>query len=117
MKTGLVGEYLVFHDVTAEHDTEKALLVRVSMRQIDESRVSGIIRKARATGNFILLDDAWVRGYFDRNGVEVWVPKSQVHPRSPVRRDGDRGDLILTEWIVDQNGLNADAYFDGAFVI
>lgn len=39
------------------------------------------------------------------DGNEVWIPSSQVHDDSEVWKKGDKGTLILTEWIARQKGL------------
>lgn len=37
----------------------------------------------------------------DRGYKEVWVPKSQIHDTSDVTDEGHEGDLVLKEWLVD----------------
>lgn len=39
------------------------------------------------------------------DGVERWVPKSQVHDDSEVYVLGDVGALVLTEWFAEKEGL------------
>lgn len=38
-------------------------------------------------------------------GKEIWMPKSQLSEESEVRGDGDKGDLVCSEWIANQKGL------------
>lgn len=38
-------------------------------------------------------------------GVERWVARSQVLPESQVKRLGDSGELILTEYVAGTEGL------------
>lgn len=39
---------------------------------------------------------------------EYWIPKSQISQRSEVQEKGDRGLLIITEWIADKKGLSGE---------
>lgn len=41
------------------------------------------------------------------DGVEYWIPKSQIHDDSEVFDDGQHkeGALVITEWIAAQKGL------------
>jgi hypothetical protein len=39
------------------------------------------------------------------DGEKVWIPKSQIDDASEVYKDGDRGVLVVTEWIAKQKGL------------
>lgn len=34
-----------------------------------------------------------------------WIPQSQVHDDSEVYRVGQRGTLVITQWIAQQRGL------------
>lgn len=36
--------------------------------------------------------------------VAAWVPKSQIHPDSPVQSLGDEGELVCSLWIAQQKG-------------
>lgn len=36
---------------------------------------------------------------------EVWFPQSQIDDRSDVYREGDEGDLWISQWIAEQKGL------------
>ena len=36
---------------------------------------------------------------------EYWIPKSQVDDDSEVWKDGDDGELIISEWIATQKGI------------
>jgi len=33
-----------------------------------------------------------------------WIPHSQIHENSEVYKPGTSGDLIVTEWLAEQNG-------------
>ncbi len=35
-----------------------------------------------------------------------WVPHSQIHADSEVYRDGDKGCLVITDWLADQWGVS-----------
>lgn len=37
-------------------------------------------------------------------GVEEWIPKSQVHDDSEVFREGDEGTLVVSAWIAGERG-------------
>jgi len=39
------------------------------------------------------------------DGREEWFPKSQVSPESEVASEGDRGTLVVSEWIAQQKEL------------
>jgi hypothetical protein len=39
------------------------------------------------------------------DGVEHWVPKSQVLEDSEVNEEGDEGTLVITEWFALQEGI------------
>ena len=36
---------------------------------------------------------------------EYWIPKSQIHDDSEVYRDGDEGDIIISEWIASKKRI------------
>lgn len=36
---------------------------------------------------------------------EIWFPLSHVHDNSSVWKEGDKGQLVVTEWIAEQKGL------------
>ena len=33
-----------------------------------------------------------------------WVPQSQIHEDSEIWKEGDEGDLVVTEWFAEQKG-------------
>ncbi len=35
----------------------------------------------------------------------VWIPQSQVDDDSEVWKEGDEGDLVISEWIASQKGI------------
>lgn len=37
--------------------------------------------------------------------TDVWIPKSQLHEESEVNDEGDKGTLVVTEWIAIMNDL------------
>ncbi len=37
-------------------------------------------------------------------GNTKWIPHSQIHEDSEVYKPGTSGDLIVTEWLAEQNG-------------
>jgi hypothetical protein len=39
------------------------------------------------------------------DGKDYWIPQSQVHADSECWKAGDRGELVLTQWIAEQKGL------------
>ncbi len=39
------------------------------------------------------------------DGVEVWIPQSQITDSSEVWKEGDEGTLVITEWIATQKEL------------
>lgn len=39
------------------------------------------------------------------DGDEVWIPKSVIDDDSEVYQDGDEGDLVITEWFAEKEGL------------
>ncbi len=39
------------------------------------------------------------------DGVEYWIPQSQIDEDSEVYRKDDEGTLVITEWIADKKGL------------
>lgn len=41
----------------------------------------------------------------DVDGDEIWIPKSQIHEDSQVRELGDRGELVIPEWLAIEKGL------------
>lgn len=40
----------------------------------------------------------------DLDGEEIWIPWSQVDEAS-ISKDGETGDLYITEWIAEKKGL------------
>lgn len=41
----------------------------------------------------------------DIEGEEIWIPKSQITDNSEVLEKGDKGMLIITQWIASEKGL------------
>lgn len=39
------------------------------------------------------------------NGDDYWVPQSQVDDDSEVYREGDSGELVVSEWWAEKEGL------------
>lgn len=39
------------------------------------------------------------------DGEELWIPHSQIDDDSEVYREGDAGQLVISEWIAKQKGL------------
>lgn len=39
------------------------------------------------------------------DGSEYWIPFSQIDEDSEVYRKGDIGELVITQWIAEQNEL------------
>jgi len=39
------------------------------------------------------------------NGRVEWIPKSQIVEDSEVQEEGDRGTLVITEWLAIKKGL------------
>ena len=68
---------------------------------------------------FITIDDVEVEtetqpGYTSHGALKccipaeekpMWIPKSQVDDRSEVYKAGDKGALMISEWIAEQKGL------------
>lgn len=54
-----------------------------------------------ATEDAILVK---IEGY-EKNHGQVWIPQSQVHDDSEVSKRGDEGDLIISQWIAEQKGI------------
>lgn len=46
-----------------------------------------------------------IEGY---EGGNVWIPQSQIHDDSEVSKLGDEGDLIITQWIAEQKGIEGE---------
>ena len=36
---------------------------------------------------------------------ETWIPQSQVHDDSEIWKEGQKGDLIISEWMAKKIGL------------
>lgn len=36
---------------------------------------------------------------------QAWIPKSQIHEDSEVWAEGDRGILVIPEWLAEDKGL------------
>lgn len=62
---------------------------------------------------WILIDDATLvrsspkAGLYKINGEEHWLPWSQVHEDS-VDKDGESGELWITEWIAGEKGIDGE---------
>jgi len=62
---------------------------------------------------WILVSDATLirssdkAGLYKIDGDEYWIPWSQIRDDS-VDRDGESGDLWITEWIADQKEIEGD---------
>ncbi len=39
------------------------------------------------------------------DGMEAWIPKSQIHEDSEVYAEGHSGDLVIPKWLAKQKGL------------
>lgn len=39
------------------------------------------------------------------NGQRLWIPQKQIDDRSEVWKRGDRGTLVISQWIAEQKGL------------
>lgn len=39
------------------------------------------------------------------DGKEVWIPQSQIDDDSEVFEVGNRGELVVSQWIAEQKGL------------
>lgn len=39
------------------------------------------------------------------DGEAMWLPQSQIHSTSEVRRLGDQGEVVITRWLAEQRGL------------
>lgn len=39
------------------------------------------------------------------DGDEVWIPQSQIDDDSEVWKAGDKGTLVISDWIATQKGL------------
>ena len=42
-------------------------------------------------------------------GQEIWMPKSQIRDGSEVKVQGDKGVMLVSEWIAKEKGLLGDA--------
>lgn len=49
-------------------------------------------------------DNALLIQFEDREEA-VWIPQSQIHDDSEVYQRGDKGTLVVTEWIAEKKGL------------
>lgn len=41
----------------------------------------------------------------DGMGKNLWIPKSQIHDDSEVYRDGQQGEVVVTQWWAGKQGL------------
>lgn len=41
----------------------------------------------------------------EKDGVEVWIPKSQIHDDSEVYEEDHVGTLVIPEWLAEDKGL------------
>lgn len=41
---------------------------------------------------------------FPGDPTPAWLPRSQLHSACKILKEGDRGDLIITDWIASQKG-------------
>ena len=61
--------------------------------------------------HFITLENVYAKRETERallcviEGGAHWIPKTQIGVDSEVQQRGDRGDLIITEWIGLEKGL------------
>lgn len=53
----------------------------------------------RETEKALLIEPAGVENAEDRS---MWLPKSQIDPKSQINIMGDVGVLVISEWIYDQ---------------
>lgn len=62
---------------------------------------------------WILIDEAKLirssdkAGLYAIDGAEYWIPWSQIHEDS-VDKDGDTGELWITEWIACEKGIEGE---------
>lgn len=57
-----------------------------------------------ASTRAITATDAAVLIHIEDHG-NVWIPQSHIHDDSEVSKPGDEGDLIITQWIAEQKGI------------
>lgn len=36
---------------------------------------------------------------------QVWIPQSQIDDRSDCWKEGDEGDLVISQWIANKKGI------------
>jgi hypothetical protein len=60
------------------------------------------VKAVRSTQMALLVR---IGGSKAEGGVEVWIPQSQIDDNSEVWREGDEGQLVISQWIAEQNGL------------
>jgi hypothetical protein len=46
-----------------------------------------------------------IGGKKEEGGMEVWIPQSQIDGNSEVWKEGDEGELVISQWIAEQKGL------------
>lgn len=58
----------------------------------------GGVKVIKATNKAILVD---IPGCLS----PLWIPQSQIEDDSEVWKEGDEGDLVVTEWIAEKKDL------------
>ena len=68
---------------------------------------------------WVLISDATCVRTTDKAGLfklpdqgEEWIPWSQIRDGSP-DKDGEKGDLWISQWIADEKGLDGDDEEEG----
>lgn len=56
----------------------------------------GIVSSIRETDKALLV--------MDEEGIETWLPKSQIHDDSEVWKVNQKGELIVSQWYAEQKG-------------
>ena len=46
-----------------------------------------------------------IRVELDDLGDKIWIPQSQVHENSEVWKDGQEGEVIVSDWFAKKEGL------------
>ncbi|KKM48722.1 hypothetical protein LCGC14_1557450 [marine sediment metagenome] len=65
--------------------------------------IEGVIVEAETDAGY--TDHGALKCMMPEQPESVWIPKSQVDDRSEVYKSGDKGVMMISEWIAKKKGL------------
>lgn len=67
---------------------------------------------------YVLIEDVEIKASTAKailciiGSEEVWIPRSQLHEDCSELDKGDEGDLIIPDWLAEQNDIEPDGEYE-----